>query len=610
MIYKSVTIKNLKGIKEVTIDFTNNRILTLVGLNESGKTTILEGIHLFYRLVKGEKLRKSDYNDFRPKGIGFSDSIQISAELEFEEGDYKKIQAFAKKGGHITKLKFPEKFNYTYSFEYELHKYIKTSTSSRFNAKSTAAKEELLKSNNELWQKLVNFIKKNLIPDILYYEDFVFEIPNEIPYNFTKDEEDEEDEEEELLEWKLVLDDILKSIEPKFQSFQENVVDIWHSDNDLARQIINAMERQLDNVITKAWQELFKATNSEKGSKRLNFKEIKIISNPVDDGVEISFKVKSETGKEFSINERSKGFKWFFSFLIFTEFRKNRTNNILFLLDEPASNLHSSAQVKILDAISDLSDKSMIVYSTHSHHLINPNWLKGAYVVENEAISTDNLEGALTDTEAKINVSKYYNFVNKSKDISQSIFFQPILDRLEYSPSGLELKPHITICEGKFDWYTFNYLSGVIMEDEFEYNFYPGTGKDDLGDIIRLYLSWGCDFTIVIDGDGPSQTAKETYLKEFPEILLDKIYTYKDILNLECPTEDLFTENDKKIICDAAFGEGTYDNVNSNKKAFKSKFNFSIIQLLTSKLKVDLDSSTIERFKVIFDLIKNNKSSS
>lgn len=604
MIYKSITIRNLKGIKEVTIDFTNNRILTLVGLNESGKTTILEGMHLFYRLVKGEKLRKSDYNEFRPKGISFSESIQISADLEFEDSDYKKIQAYAKKEGHTTKLKFPESFNFTYSFEYEVHKYIETKTTCSFDAKSNAAKEKLFKSNNELWNKLIRFIKINLIPDILYYEDFVFEIPNEIPYTFSSEEEDED---EELIEWKLVLDDILKSIEPKFTSFQENVVDIWHSDNDHAGQIISAMERQLDKVITKAWQELFKSTKNEKGSKRLNFKEIKIIASPVEDGIKIAFKVKSESGKEFSINERSKGFKWFFSFLIFTEFRKNRTNNILFLLDEPASNLHSSAQIKILDAINDLSDKSMIVYSTHSHHLINPLWLKGAYVVENEAISTDNLEGALTDTEAKINVSKYYNFVNNSTDISQSIFFQPILDRLEYSPSGLELKPHITICEGKFDWYTFKYISKVIMEDNFEYNFYPGTGKDDLGDIIRLYLSWGCDFTVVIDGDVPSQKAKEKYLIEIPEVLEGKIHTYKDILNLECPTEDLFTEEDRKLICDTAFGVGTYDNIKGNKKTLKSKFNFSIIQLLTSSTKLDLDSSTIENFSTVFNLIKKEK---
>lgn len=608
MKYKSITLENLKGIKKVKIDFTNNRILTLVGLNESGKTTILEGMHLFYKLVKGEKLRNSDYNEIRPKGIGFSDSIKIKAELEFEEEDFKKIQAYAKKEGHTTKLKFPETFDYTYSFEYDLHKYIETNTYASFNAKSSAAKNKLYNSNRELWQKLVRYINSKLVPDILYYEDFVFEIPNEIPFSFESND-DEEGENEDFLEWKLVLDDILKSIQPKFTSFQENVVNIWHSDNDLARQIINAMEQKLDSVITYAWQELFKSTDPQRNSKRLNFKEIKIITNPINDGLEISFKVKSDSGKEFSINERSKGFKWFFSFLIFTEFRKNRTKNILFLLDEPASNLHTSAQTKILEAINQLSDKSMIVYSTHSHHLINPEWLKGAYVVENEAISTENLEGALTDTEAKINVSKYFHFVNQSKDISQSIFFQPILDRLEYQPSKLELKPHITICEGKFDWYTFKYLTQIILKDEFEFNFYPGTGKDDLDEIIRLYLSWGSHFTVIIDGDRPSQKAKERYLKDLPKILDDKIYTYNDIINKECPTEDLFTDNDKQIICDTAFGQGTYNNVKSNSKLFKSKFNYSIIQLLTNNNPVKLENETIENFKKILTFIKEKRNS-
>ncbi len=601
MKYKSITIENLKGIKKVKIDFTDNRILTLVGLNESGKTTILEGMHLFYKLVKGEKLKNTDYNEIRPKGIGFSDSIKVKAELEFEDDDFKKIQNYAKKEGHTTKLKFPSTFDYTYSFNYELHKYIGTETFASFDAKSISAKDKLYKSNNELWQKLIKYIKINLIPDILYYEDFVFEIPNEIPFSF---DEEKDNEEEDYFEWKLVLDDILKSIQPKFTSFQENVVNIWQSDNDLARQIINAMEQQLDKVITFAWQELFRSTESQKGSKRLNFKEIKIICNPNENGLEISFKVKSDSGKEFSINERSKGFKWFFSFLIFTEFRKNRTKNILFLLDEPASNLHTSAQIKILDAINQLSDKSMIVYSTHSQHLINPEWLKGAYVVENEAISVENLEGALTDTEAKINVSKYYNFVNKSKDVSKSIFFQPILDRLEYQPSKLELKPHITICEGKFDWYTYKYFTNIIFNDNFDYNFYPGTGKDDLGDIIRLYLSWGCDFTVVLDGDIPSQKAKESYIINLPGLVEEKIHTYKDILNLECPTEELFTIQDKEIICDEAFGKGTYELVKDDKKQFKSKFNHSIIQLLISGKHLDLDETTCSNFRKILEFIR------
>lgn len=607
MKFKSITIENLKGIKKVTIDFTNNRILTLVGLNESGKTTILEGMHLCYKLIKGEKLKPKDYNSIRPKGIGFTGSIKIVTRLVFEKTDHVKIKAYAKKRGRTTKLSLPDEFEYTYSFNYKLHKYIDTKTTADFQASSTNAKGGLYSSNRELWQELVVFVKSDLVPDILYYEDFVFEIPDKIPYSFFNEEDVDEIIEDEFDEWRLVLDDILKTIDPEFHSFQEDIVNIWQEDNDTARQRINAMEKRLDRVITIAWQELFNTIETKTSSKRLNFKEIKVICVPVKSGIEISFKVKSDSGKEFSINERSKGFKWFFSFLIFTEFRKNRTNNILFLLDEPASNLHSSAQVKILDAISQLSDKSMVVYSTHSHHLINPVWLKGAYVVENEAITTDDLEGALTDTEAKIGAKKYYNFVSDSKDISKSIFFQPILDRLEYKPSQLELKPHITICEGKFDWYTFRYFAEIIFKDEFEFNFYPGMGKDDLGDIIRLYLSWGCQFTVVIDGDKPSQVAKQNYEKEFPKILNNKIFTYNEILSLECATEELFEESDKKLICDTAFGIGTYDMNKDRKKEFKSKFNYSIIQLLVDKKELEISEETKLNFNTIFEFIKSKR---
>ena len=92
----------------------------------------------------------------------------------------------------------------------------------------------------------------------------------------------------------------------------------------------------------------------------------------LDGGLEVSFKIKTKSNKVFNVNERSKGFKWFFSFLLFTEFRKKRTKNILFLLDEPASNLHSTAQAHILNALEELGKDSLVVYSTHSHHLINP----------------------------------------------------------------------------------------------------------------------------------------------------------------------------------------------------------------------------------------------
>lgn len=49
MKFRSFTIRNFKGISETTLDLGDGTasIHTLVGLNESGKTTVLEAINMF-----------------------------------------------------------------------------------------------------------------------------------------------------------------------------------------------------------------------------------------------------------------------------------------------------------------------------------------------------------------------------------------------------------------------------------------------------------------------------------------------------------------------------------------------------------------------------------
>ena len=46
MKYTKFIIKNYRGIDQVKIDLLNDRVITLVGLNESGKTTIMEACEL------------------------------------------------------------------------------------------------------------------------------------------------------------------------------------------------------------------------------------------------------------------------------------------------------------------------------------------------------------------------------------------------------------------------------------------------------------------------------------------------------------------------------------------------------------------------------------
>jgi len=602
MKYQKLQIKNFKGIKDVEIDFSNNRILTLVGLNESGKTTILQAIQTFYDLLNGGTLSTETLKDIRPKGIDFTGDIILTGILEFEADDYSKIDKFLSENGKRIKLKYPKIFSYSFSFKYDLHTYKFLKTTSSFDAISYNAHSNLYKTNNPLWQDIVKYICKTLRPEILYFEDFVFLIPDKITFFYDSKTINNDDK-----EWRLVFDDILKSVGPKFKSFQENIVSIWVSDNDTARQRLNAMEKKLDKIITNAWKELFDE-NSEKNS-RINFKEIKlipIVENPMS--ISFSFKVKTDSGKEFSINERSKGCKWFFSFLIFTEFRKNRTNNILFLLDEPASNLHSSAQLKILQAIESLSDKSVIVYSTHSHHLINPKWLNGAYIVINDGVSDINLEGDFSGNDAKITTERYYDYVSKGRQKLQTIYFQPILDRLDYKQSFLEPVPFIIICEGKYDYITYRYINEVYMSKRLLLNFYPGKGACSNSDIIRLYLSWGGKFLLVLDSDSKGIESQRKYITEFGDILKNKVFTYKDVFNKEMVTENLFSESDVQLFCDNAFGKGTFNDAKSDKKKLKSVFNYAISQHLANNNRIELSKSTGDDFKKLFQFFTSKTS--
>lgn len=604
MYYKSFTVKKYKGVENVSIDFSKNRIITLVGLNESGKTTILESMALFYRLARGETPSNTEINSFRPKGVDFTGSVQISAKVAIEESDKKAINAYWRNSLNKRKdLEVPDQYEYTIKFNFDTHAYIDEKRTCVFELVPKGNKARLVDTDNQSWQALVNLVRKEMVPEVLFYEDFVFDIPDEI--NFLLKPGDPAVVDADLngpvnKAWQAVLNDILVTVNPKFESFQTHVADLWETDNSTALARITRMEGELNNKITAAWKELFKH-----GNMKLNFKEIRLKCTPSGPYLRASFRVITDDNKDFSINERSKGCKWFFSFLLFTEFRKNRSKNILFLLDEPASNLHTSAQGKILNAISELNDSSMVAYSTHSHHLMRTEWLSGAYVVINEIQSENFLEGNMTfDEGAKITAEKYFNYIGKGMGNVKVSYCQPILDLLDYAPSQMEPIPGIVITEGKNDWFTFKYINEVVgLKKKYDLNFYPGAGKDQLWEILRIYLSWGSPFVVILDGDKPGIAAQTAYNKEFGEFTQKKIFTLFDVLGEKWETEDMFTDTEKERIIDEAFGKGSYAATPAT--GMKSKFNFGVNQLLANNKQVLITKPTKLAFEKLFDHLES-----
>lgn len=90
------------------------------------------------------------------------------------------------------------------------------------------------------------------------------------------------------------------------------------------------------------------------------------------------------------LDERSTGFIWFFSFLVwFSEVQKQFGDRLIVLLDEPGLTLHARAQADLLRYFNEeLLPKYQVIYTTHSPFMIEPSKLTDCRTVE-DATSDD-----------------------------------------------------------------------------------------------------------------------------------------------------------------------------------------------------------------------------
>lgn len=74
---------------------------------------------------------------------------------------------------------------------------------------------------------------------------------------------------------------------------------------------------------------------------------------------------------EVNLNERSRGFKWFFSFYttFFADTKNGSAENAIILLDEPGLYLHAKSQSDLLKHLDEDFD-NQIIYTTHSPFLV------------------------------------------------------------------------------------------------------------------------------------------------------------------------------------------------------------------------------------------------
>lgn len=246
------------------------------------------------------------------------------------------------------------------------------------------------------------------------------------------------------------------------------------------------------------------------------------------------------------LKNRSKGFLWFFSFLVwFSRIQGNKSTKYILLLDEPGLSLHASAQNDLLRFIDEkLAPEYQILYTTHSPFMIDSlklNEVRTVYDTQNPKVGSvvsDAVEEKDSDTLFPLQAALGYT-------IAQNLYV---------SPKNL-------LVEGISDLVYLNHFSSILKDMGREglsddITIVPVGGADKIATFISLMR--GNELSTVCLLDTFTEQGAEVRLKRMVEqkIIADKkiLYYHSVIGRTFADVEDLFTKDEYLTLYNGAFG--------------------------------------------------------
>lgn len=184
-------------------------------------------------------------------------------------------------------------------------------------------------------------------------------------------------------------------------------------------------------------------------------------SAPYNSGVNLYIRIKNRRhGVTVPFDQRSKGFIWFFSFLVWFDAVQSRAETkdaLVLLLDEPGLNLHALAQADFLAYIRELSEQHQIIYTTHSPFMVDSARLDDVRVVEDRIKEGTKITGDLAGSS------------------DESVF--PLQAALGYSiAQNLFIAKKNILIEGPADLILLQHMDALL----------EANGKQGLGDAILV----------------------------------------------------------------------------------------------------------------------------
>jgi ABC-type Na+ transport system ATPase subunit NatA len=542
-------VRNFKGIKDTTVQLQSTAgasVFAFVGLNESGKTTILEAIHSFApdeatsELLGGDEGLGVPFKQRVPRHLlsEFTGAVSVAATLFLTDEDKAEIKKrlLNLHQIEINVSSLPSEITLERLQKFQRGDFKSTHFSVETNLEIKTGKQRTWRFHkiNEKEHICVRDTIFGLIPRIAYFPTFVFEFPKSI---FLTERGGVVDK-----FYRRVFQDIL-DYDGRGQTVEKDIVrrvhgeemvvpwasfwNFWggHDDRDKIQQVMDRASAVVTKLVFGRWNQIF---GEDARGKEVSI-SYEIVEGETEDAqgtktktqkhdVLVKFQIKDGT-RRFHVNDRSLGFRWFFSFMLFTQFRVARASKgappLLFLFDEPASNLHAAAQQKLIESFPEIAQNGhFLAYSTHSHYMIEPKWLEQTFIVSNRADAPASSlldEVSLDDESLDVKAATYRSFVNLHP--GQTSYFQPILDRLSVVPSKFDMHKASVVLEGKSDYYVLRYAERLLGMSDLP--LLPGLGAGTFGALAALHVGWNLNFLFLLDGDKKGKEERDRYAEDF-----------------------------------------------------------------------------------------------
>ena len=228
------------------------------------------------------------------------------------------------------------------------------------------------------------------------------------------------------------------------------------------------------------------------------------------------------------LEERSKGFQWFFSFyLVFQVESEEGHKDAILLLDEPGLHLHPTAQQELIGFLNKISVDNQLVYSTHSPFMIDGDHLERA-------------RACFEQTDGTVKISE--NVWPRDRD---SVF--PLQAALGYSIAQTLFQGQKSlIVEGITEYWVLKALSEILMSGGLEglaaeVVITPAGGAKKVTYLASLMTAQDVKVIVLLDSDEMGNRAKRELLKDLFVSTEDQILLIGDVLGCdEADLEDLF----------------------------------------------------------------------